>query len=95
MILNDEYSYFKADALKYKTKPFTMHNKPLAADFYSRLKAEYPAARIYYSSTGQYICVDDRQRKGLIKLLKKQQEAQESALQETLSLIAEVKEGGL
>lgn len=94
MIDRAEYNYFRAEMLKRKTKPYIMHNEPLAKAYYSEIKKEYPAASIYFYDIAQYICLDDRGRRALMKLLKKQQEKQEAALQETVNLIAEVQKGG-
>lgn len=94
MIGWEEYRHSRAEILKRKTKPYIMNNKPLAVDFYNELKKEYPAASIYYYGTSQYICLDERGRRALLKLLKAQQKEQEAALQETVNLIAEIQKGG-
>lgn len=90
MIYNEEYSYFTKELLKRKTQPYHMSNEPLAREYYERFKLEYPAASIHIYDISQYICMDDRARRNLIKLLKTQQQRQAEALQKTIDLINEV-----
>lgn len=95
MIYNEEYSYFTKELLKRKTQPYHMSNEPLAREYYERFKLEYPAASIHIYDISQYICMDDRARRNLVKLLKAQQKRQAEALQKTIDLINEVESEGV
>lgn len=95
MIDFEEYGYFRKEHLKRKTQPYHMSNEPLAKDYYERFKLEYPAASIHIYDISQYICMDDRARRNLVKLLKAQQKRQAEALQQTIDLINEVESEGV
>ena len=90
MIDREEYGYFIKELLKRKTQPYHMSNEPLARELYERFKLEYPAASIHFYDISQYICMDNRARRKLAKLLKAQQKRQTQALQNTIDLINEV-----
>lgn len=91
----DEYEYFKTEHQENKTQPYTMHNEQLADEYYAALKEEYPAASIHKYGIAQYICMDNRARRNLVKTLKAQQKKQAEALQNTIDLINEVESEGV
>lgn len=95
MIYPDEYQHFKAEQQKRKTQPYLMHNEPLAMDYYEAFKGEYPTASIHKYDIAQYICMDKRARRNLVKILKEQQRQQAEALQKTIDLINEVESEGV
>lgn len=87
MLIPGDYEYFVKELLKHKTQPYKMANKELAGDIFARFGEKYPGASIHYYGTQQFICYDDRARRNLVKLLKRQQERQAAALAETTALI--------
>ena len=87
MLYNDEYQYFLKELLKRKTQPYRMANRPLADELFKRFKGEYPGASIHYYDIAQFICMDQRARRNLVKLLKAQEERQAAELQATKDLI--------
>lgn len=90
MIYLDEYQYILKELFKRKTKPYKMANKNLAKDFFETFKKTYPTASIHFYEYSQFICLNDRARKNLIKSLKTQQEKQQKQLDETICLINEL-----
>ena len=90
MIDHEEYSYFKKELLKRKTKPYIMANSQLAEELFTRFKLEQPEASIHSLDIQQFICYDKRARKSLAKKLKEQLQRKEKELQELKDLIAEV-----
>lgn len=93
MIDNEEYSYFKRELMKRKTKPYSMANKELADELFKRFQLEAPEASIHYSGITQFICYDRRARKNLSRLLTERLKKQEQELQELKDLITEVERG--
>ena len=93
MIDNEEYSYFKRELMKRKTKPYNMANKELADELFNRFVLEAPDATIFYWNTSQFICYDHRARKNLSKILKDSLAKKERELQELKDLITEVERG--
>lgn len=89
MIDHEEYSYFKKELLKRKTKPYVMANRELAQELFARFKLEQPEASIHFLDIQQFICYDKRARKSLAKMLKEQLQRKEAELQELKDLIAE------
>lgn len=93
MIDNEEYSYFKRELMKRKTKPYSMSNRELADELFKRFLLEAPDASIHYSGISQFICYDRRARKNLSKMLKDSLAKKERELQELKDLITEVERG--
>lgn len=89
MIRNDEYSYFKKELLKRKTKPYMMGNRVLSQELFTQFKLEYPDASIHFFGMNQYICYDKKARKNLSKMLKEKLQRKEVELQELKNLIAQ------
>lgn len=85
-----DYLYFKKNLLKRKTKPYLMSNEPLAKECFERFNEEYPGSSMHVYDIRQYICLDDRARKNLLKQIKQQKKEQEQALFETMKLINEI-----
>ena len=86
----DDYLHFKNSLLKRKTKPFPMSNEPLAKEYFERFKEEYPGSSMHVYDIRQYICLDDRARKNLLKQMKQQKKEQEQTLLDTIQLISEI-----
>ena len=95
MVDLDQYYYFRKELLKKKSQPYSMANEPTAIELYNRLKLEFHDATIFLGAKNQYICLDDRARKNLLKILKKIQREQEADLKNTLKLISQVEENSL
>ncbi len=95
MVDLDQYYYFRKELLKKKSQPYSMANEPTAIELYNRLKLEFHDATIFLGAKNQYICLDDRARKNLLKILKKIQREQEDDLKNTLKLISQVEENSL
>lgn len=93
MIDNEEYSYFKRELMKRKTKPYHMANEDLAKELFNRFRLEAPEASIHFSGISQFICMDSRARRNLSKMLTEQLKKREQELQELKNLIAEVERG--
>lgn len=92
MVDSNQYYYFRKDLLKKKAQPYIMSDEPLAIEMYDRLKVEFPDASLFIGSENQYICIDVRARKNLLKLLKKIRREQEAELKKTVNLISQVEE---
>ena len=90
LVKDDGYNYFKNRLFKRKTKPFLMSNEPLAKEYFERFKEEYPGASMHVYDFHQYICLDDRARRNLLKQMKQQKKEQEKALFDTVQLISEI-----
>lgn len=86
----DEYLRFKNNLLKRKTKPYLMSYEPLAKEYFERFKEEYPGSSMHVYDIRQYICLDDRARRNLLKQIKQQKKEQEQALFDTVELIREI-----
>lgn len=93
MLDNAEYSYFKRELMKRKTKPYCMSNEDLAKELFNRFKLEAPDASIFYWDISQFICYDHRARKNLSKMLTEKLKKRERELQELKDLITEVERG--
>ena len=65
MLYGEEYRALKTDLLKKKTRPYIMHNKDLAAAFFSRLKTEVPTAKIRIEPGRQVITYDEKAERRL------------------------------
>ena len=90
MLRSDQYECLKSDLLKRKTKPFVMSNSEWAGEFFERFKEEYPGASMHVYDIRQYICLDNRARRNLLKQIKQQKEDQEKALLDSVLLIGEI-----
>lgn len=93
MVDNEEYSYFKRELMKRKTKPYFMSNRELAEELFNRFKLEAPDASIHFRGISQFICMDSRARRNLSKRLKEDIKKREQEIQELKDLIAEVERG--
>lgn len=90
MIYLDEYQYMLRELFKRKTKPYIMANKNLSKDFFETFKKTYPKASIHFYEYSQFICLDDKARKNLIKQLKAQRQKLQKQIDCTINLINEV-----
>lgn len=90
MLDAEEYSYFTKELLKRKTRPYTMSNRDLAGEYFTRFKKEYPTSSIHYYDIHQYICLDDRARRYLVKLVKGLVQEKESEIQELNNLTTDI-----
>ena len=91
----DEYAYFRGEALKRKTKPYHMANSDLAAEYFTEIQKEYPTASFHTFDIHQFICLNDKARKNLIKQLQELQRKKEAELQTLKDTITEVERGSL
>lgn len=92
MVDLDQYYYFRKELLKKKSQPYSMANEPTAIELYNRLKLEFHDASIFLGTNTQYICIDGKARKALLRNLKKLKREQEAVLQDTLNLIRQTEE---
>lgn len=90
MLDREVYGYFVRELLKRKTQPYRMSNEPVAIECFNAFRQEHPDASIHFYGTFQYVCMDNRARKNLIKRLRRQRQMLERALQGTMDLITEV-----
>ena len=90
LVKDDDYKYFKISLFKRKTKPYVMSNEEWAEGMFERFKEEYPGASMHVYDIHQYICLDDRARRKLLKQMKQQKKEQEKALFDTVKLISEI-----
>ena len=67
-----------------------MSYEPLAKEYFERFKEEYPGSSMHVYDIRQYICLDDRARRNLLKQIKQQKKEQEQALFDTVELIREI-----
>lgn len=95
MVDLNQYYFARKEILKRKTQPYSMADEPTAIEIYNRLKLEFHDATIFLGTKNQYICLDDRARKNLLKNLKKIQREQEADLKNTLKLISQVEGNSL
>ena len=93
MIDQEEYAYFKQELQAQEAgRPYIMHSKELAQDFFARLREDFPQASIYHHGIAQYICVDDEGRRGLVQLMEGEIKRLQSEISELNSIIGHAKE---
>lgn len=92
MSLSDEdYILYKRDMLKRKTKPYGMSNEELAREYYERFRLDHPESSIHLQGINQYICMDDRARKNLLKMLIKDLKENDKYRKKLMDNISEIK----
>lgn len=87
------FLYCKKELLKRKTRPYTMANRELAQEFFETFKEEYPTSSLHTYNLLQFICLDNRARKNLVKMLKARQEDLKEQLNNICNIITEIQEG--
>lgn len=91
MINNEEYSYFKKELLKRKSKPYVMGNKELSQELFTQFKTEHPDSSIHFYGTQQYICFDKKARNNLAKMLNEKLQRKEEELQELKNALISIR----
>lgn len=91
----EEYAYFKGELMKRKTQPYHMANPELAKEYFTQFKSEYPEASFHSFDISQFICLNDRARKNLIRKLQELQRKKEAELQALKDTITEIEGGSL
>lgn len=90
----DDFLRMEKEALKRPAQPYHIANEPLADAFFKAFKACHSKATYFKGDSGQYICLDERARKRLLKQLKENHRDRVKALERLTNLINEV-EGAL
>lgn len=80
-------------ALKKPTYPYSFSNEPWADAFFEAFKAKHSTATYFKDEGRQYVCLDERARKRLLKQLKDSRKKKVEALAQLDNLINEVETG--
>lgn len=92
--MDDElFDDFLEELNKNESKPYHMANKPLADDFFRKVKQLYPTATIYIYGTSQFICKDVRAQVELAKYIQSQKDRLQDEIEKTDRLLTSILRG--
>lgn len=89
----DDYIQYRDELLKQKSRPYIFSNEPLADDFFTALKKEYPDAAYYKGMGQQYICLTGSAEKKLLKMIRQYIEDTQKHLQALTSFEGDIVNG--